>query len=112
MASRSTICSAFSLAEANDAAGLFLRLGDNAVALRHQLLGLFDFFGDGDAHLVNDVQHFIFIHNDVAGEWYSAGFVEQFFETVDEVQDVHKYLLRIGVIRKSKSRALTILAYY
>ena len=60
------------------------------------MLGFFYFFGNGDAHLVDNVQHTVFIHGHVMRERDRFAIVEKFFQTVDQLQDVHK-LLRFSI---------------
>ena len=65
------------------AVGFLLRLRHDPVALGNDLLGFFHFFGDGDAHLVDQFKHLIFIHDNVMRERHSLRIVEKLFETVD-----------------------------
>ena len=65
------------------AVGFLLRLRHDPVTLCDDLLGFFHLFGDGDAHLVDQFEHLIFIHNDIMRERHSLRIVEKLFETVD-----------------------------
>src|SRR5664280_1290180 len=65
------------------AVGLFLSLGHVAVFFRIDLLGLFHFLRDGDAHLVNDIQELVLIDDDVVGQRDGAAVIEEFFQAVN-----------------------------
>jgi hypothetical protein len=58
------------------AIGFFLRLRQHPVALTEQLLSLLHFFGDGNAHLVNNIEHTVFIHHHVTREWDGLALIE------------------------------------
>jgi hypothetical protein len=58
------------------AVGLFLRLGHDAVLLRQHLLGLLDFVGYDDAHLVDNLKHAVLIDDDVVGKRHCLRVVE------------------------------------
>ena len=73
--------------------GFFLCLRHDAVALRHKLLSFFHFFGDGDAHLVDQFQHTVFIHDNIMRKGHSLRIVEEFFQSVDQLKNVHRQLM-------------------
>jgi hypothetical protein len=62
---------------------LFLGLRQHAIALTEKLLGLLHFLRNGDAHLVDDIQHAVLIDHHIAGQWDGLALIEQFFQTID-----------------------------
>ncbi len=63
--------------------GFFLGLGHDPVFFRKDLLRLFHFLRDGDAHLVNDVQELVLIHDDIVRQRDGAAVIEEFFQAVN-----------------------------
>ena len=59
------------------------------------LLGLLHFVGDDDAHLVDDLQHAVLVHHHIMRERHSLRIVEEFFQTVDQLQYIHSLLRTI-----------------
>jgi len=85
-------CVAFLARQGNNAVGLFLSLRQDAIFLGHGLLRLLDFLGDGHSHLIDDVQHAFLIDDNAVSKPERAAFIEEFFQSVNQMQNIHTLL--------------------
>lgn len=64
----------------------------NLVAGLKDLLSLFQVNWHRESHLVDDVQHALAVHDQVAANRQSPGLNDQFFQAIDEIEDLHWWL--------------------
>ena len=69
----------------NRPVGFFLGLGQETVPLGQDLLGFPDLLRNRGPHLVDQVQNAVLIHDYIVCERQWSTFIEQFFETVNEM---------------------------
>ena len=50
---------------------------------------MFDFFGNSNAELVDDVETFVFVNHPLVAKGDRRAFVDGCFETVDQIKNVH-----------------------
>jgi hypothetical protein len=66
-----------------DSLSFFLCLRDNAIPFLNDFLGLLDFFRNGDSHLIDDVEKFIFVNKSFGSPRKSPTLYKEGFQAVD-----------------------------
>ena len=75
----------------NDA-GFFFGITDDAATVGDKFACFANFLGDGDSHLIDEVEQPTAINDDAVPERHFLRLVDQLFEAVDEVQEIHREL--------------------
>src|SRR6476646_10594159 len=71
----------------DDVRGFLLRLGNDLFAVAHYALGLPYLAGDGDAHLLDELDEIVFLHHHPMTERNPLADPDHIFQLVQEVED-------------------------
>jgi hypothetical protein len=67
-----------------DSLRFIVRVGEKALALFGNALRLPDLIRDGNAHLIDDVQEGLLVHQLLLRQWQVRAFVEEFLQSVNQ----------------------------
>lgn len=73
----------------HNAVRFFFGLRENAVFFLRDATRLFDFFGHGNAQLVNDVETFVFVNHPLVAKGHCGAFVDGGFKPIYQVENIY-----------------------